>query len=401
MNSPALSHASWLALALSTSLAACSANNGDPGTGAGAAGGGNSPGAGGLLGGGGTTGGGGVLPGSGGSGLGSLPGNGGAGNGSGGKAGECPSVSQETEKVLGGKADIIWAIDTSGSMIEELAAVQNNMNAFSSFIIGTGIDVHVIAVAVAVKDFFGIPTPGLCIAPPLGSGGSCFNAGDSNPPRYTHVDWMVNSHDALGVWISTYPQWQGAIRSDSTKTFVIVSDDEAEDVLAPEFTQFFNNAWPGSTWRFSGIFCMSEPENGNCAGIGNNYDQLVKQTGGVWADLADPNPDWNAVFKQLGDAVVADAKPVDCAWKIPPPPTGMVFDKNKVNVEFTPTSGVKETFFYVKDVATCKDGSSWYYDNEANPTTVLACPQACTKIQADQNAKINVAFGCERKSRVE
>jgi hypothetical protein len=69
-----------------------------------------------------------------------------------------------------------------------------------------------------------------------------------------------------------------------------------------------------------------------------------------------------------------------------------------VNVEFTPTSGVKETIFRVDSKDACQDpAGGWYYDNGDAPTTVLACPQSCTKIQADNNAKIAIAFGCASK----
>jgi hypothetical protein len=393
---PALKKASWLALA-TVALSACSAGNGDPGgIGSGnAPGGGNAPGAGGVLfGSGGSTGNGGLPPATGGANIGSFTSKG--GSGSGGVPGECASVSEEAEKILGGKADIIWAIDTSGSMIEELTAVQNNMNAFSTFILGTGIDVHVIAVAIGVRDFLGLPAPGLCIAPPLGSGASCFNAGDTRSPVYTHLDVYVDSHNALQQLIATYPQWQSAIRPDATKTFVVVTDDEANaDPTPVAFKQFFDNAFAGSTWRFSGIYCRGP--SSNCENPGNRYDELLTPSGGIWADLGAPTPDWNDVFKQLGDAVVADAKPVDCEWKIPPAPDGKTFEKEKVNVDFTPTSGVKETIFKVtKD--TCQDpAGGWFFDNESAPTTVVACPQSCTKIQADNNAKIDIAFGCESK----
>jgi hypothetical protein len=393
LNTPALNKASWLALA-TVALSACSAGQGDPGAlGNGAAGGGNAPGSGGVFyGSGGTTGSGGSLTSTGGDNFGSFTSKG----GSGGKStDECISVNEEAEKILGGKADIIIAIDSSGSMLTELAAVQDNMNAFSSFIIGTGIDVHVIAVAVGTKDLFGVIFPGLCIAPPLGSGASCVNAGDTRPPVYTHLDQVVDSHDALVQYMRTYPTWQSAIRPDSTKTFLVVTDDEAEGATAAEFKAFFDNAFAGSTWRYSGIFCKTE--GGNCAGAGVIHDQLVQETGGVWADLSNPTPDWSAVFKQLGDAVVADAKPVDCEWKIPPAPTGQTFDKKKVNVDFTPTSGVKETIFKVTKESCQDPAGGWYYDNEEAPTTVLACPQSCTKIQSDNNAKIAIAFGCESK----
>jgi len=36
----------------------------------------------------------------------------------------------------------------------------------------------------------------------------------------------------------------------------------------------------------------------------------------------------------------------------------------------------------------------WHYDNQANPTKVLMCPQTCQKVQATVNASVSVIFGC-------
>lgn len=380
--------------ALSTVLvaAACSAGADEPGPlGGGTGGGGNAPGTGGTIPGG-STGSGGVPPSTGGLSFGAVSSSG--GGGSTGTGGGCSGVSQQAEKILGGKADIIWVLDNSGSMLDESVGIQNNMNFFSQFILGTGIDVHVVAVS-SGPPLLGVAPPyGICVAPPLGSGQPCPN--DTNPPLYTHILQEVSSWDALFQLMNTYPQWQSALRPDATKTIVVVTDDEAQPIPAPqEFKQFFDNAWQGSKWRFSGVFCKAAALN--CFRVSTVYDGLVQQTGGVFADLGTQGMDWSVVFKQLADAVVADAKPVDCEWKIPPPPMGKTFEKNLVNVDFTPTSGVKETIFKVTKESCQEPAGGWYYDLEDAPTKVVACPQSCAKIQADDNAKIDIAFGCESK----
>jgi hypothetical protein len=77
---------------------------------------------------------------------------------------------------------------------------------------------------------------------------------------------------------------------------------------------------------------------------------------------------------------------------------GETFDPDKVNVVFTPTSVVKETIFGLDAAAECAEPlGGWFYDSPTAPTKVVACPQSCTKIQADQNAKIDVSFGCKRE----
>jgi hypothetical protein len=320
----------------------------------------------------------------------------------------CSSVSQKAEKTSG-LADVILAIDNSGSMTAEAAAVQQKLNFFSSFIASTGIDVHVVLLSER-------PAPplipgiislvnGVCVDPPLGTAGACPNGDDTNfAAGYMHWVVMVNSNDVLSVIQNTYAAngtgWKGMLRLNATKTFVIVTDDNAQGApSAAEFVTWVNGLpeFKGSVWRYSGVYCLPNGVQGNnCANIGDVHAALTAQTGGVAADMGNPNPDWDAVFKQIGDAVVKDAKPVDCAWKIPPPPDGKLLETGKVNVVFTPTSGVAQTIYSLGSSAECTatDGG-WYYDNAANPTTVLACPSSCTKMQADLNAKVDVLFGCE------
>jgi hypothetical protein len=313
----------------------------------------------------------------------------------------CDAVEQKAEKTLGGRADIIWVLDGSLSMVEEAAAIQAKMNEFAQYITSTGIDAHVVVIG-ACETFqpqpierdpgFLINACGVSIGAPLGSGQAC--PADSNPPNFLHVLHAVDSHNALERLQGTYSEWQNMIRPDSTKTLVVVTDDSANPSPSPaEVTSFWNQQWAGSIWRFSGVFCIPGQGGNGCSGDGNAYSELVAQTGGRETNL--PNADWNVVFQQLGDQVIADAKPVDCEWVIPPPPEGERFDPALVNVAFTPTSGIPEKVYAVPDASQCTDQFlSWHYDDPVAPKTVVACPQTCPTLQADDSAKIEVLFGC-------
>src|SRR5687768_6554365 len=70
-------------------------------------------------------------------------GGGGVGNvgntgGGGGSGAECAGVSQVANNAVL-PADVIWTIDTSGSMTEETEAVRQNMNKSSQMIAGAGV----------------------------------------------------------------------------------------------------------------------------------------------------------------------------------------------------------------------------------------------------------------------
>jgi hypothetical protein len=317
--------------------------------------------------------------------------------------GGCAEFVEKAEKQAGGRADVIWALDNSGSMTEEAAGVQANMNFFSQFITQQGIDVHVVVISSGppVQIIPGIIAldNGVCIDPPLGMPGACPQGDDTNlAAGYMHWRVTVGSNDALLQIQNTFQGWRGMLRPDATKTFVVVTDDEADPPpTAAEFVAWVNQQpeFQGALWRYSGVFCIpGQPVTANCANVGVVHNDLVVQTGGVAAHMG--QPDWSAIFQQLADAVVADAVPVSCEWLIPPPPDGEELDPAKVNVRFTPSSGVEETIYGVGDPEGCTaDFKGWHYDDPVNPSRLVACPTTCPILQADDNARISVVFGCD------
>jgi hypothetical protein len=306
----------------------------------------------------------------------------------------CAAVTQEAETKKQ-PADIIWALDNSGSMLTEAQAVQDNMNIFAQQIIASGIDVRVVILSNPQTIILGIPIGiGVCVGAPLGSG-QCPN--DSLPPKYLHLPVSVGSHDALNLLIDRYGEYKSMLRPDASKTFVVVTDDEATAApnnSAAAFTAAVTALDPVlfKKWTFSGVYCSSNCLN--CSGVGTVYDQLKQQTGGVSGDMC--TTDFAPVFKALAEAVITGSK-LSCDWAIPPPPAGQMFDPKFVNVIYTANGGAPRDLFNVPSAAECAAQGGWYYDDNAKPTKVLACPTTCTEIQADMKAKIAVAFGCKTK----
>jgi len=154
--------------------------------------------------------------------------------------------------------DIVFVIDNSHSMRDEIEKTIANINAFSEIIASSGLDYQVIMLTAKGtnlwdqrEDVPNLKDSGItgdmpievCVPPPLGVGedGGC---GD-NPPRFYHLDhWPVGiaSHNGMWMAISMYrPEysWVGDIgpadggwykwaRFDATKFFVMITDDEAE-----------------------------------------------------------------------------------------------------------------------------------------------------------------------------
>ncbi len=293
-------------------------------------------------------------------------------------------------------ADIIVAVDTSGSMDLESKWVQQNMGPFSSKLSNSGIDLHVVLIS----------STDICIPAPLGSG-SCPN--DSNPAKhYLHVPTSVGSNDALDKFVSEYPKYKSMLRPGSLKYFLVVSDDNATDGpynSASAFIGWVNSVDPtlfySGNWKFDGIFSSAPPWQAPCtlisAAAGKVYMDLVQQTGGISGDLC--LQQFGPVFDALAQGVTSDAK-VPCVYAVPPNPKSGTIDPNKVNVNYLPGGNPPpKEILRVKDKSQCPPagttGYYWYFDDNKNPTTILLCGGTCNAVDNDPKAKIDVEFGCE------
>lgn len=310
--------------------------------------------------------------------------------GEGASGGECAGVSQQASNAVL-PVDVIWTIDTSGSMAAETAAVRQNMNQFSQQIVNAGVDVRIILIAEQYKPppFPGFPDDGICIDGPLGSG-KCPD--DNQGPNFLHVFQTVASTNSLQLILNTYPSYKAALRPDSLKILTVVTDDNSA-LPAASFTQQFDALDPSvimpGLWKLYGIFCFSKCPS--AAKQGTVYQELVQQTQGVAGDLCTQN--FKPVFDQLAAGVVASSK-LACGWNIPAAPAGEIFDKQKVNVKFTAGGGQESTFGKVTSAADCGPNGGWHYDSEQSPSKVLVCPSTCQAIQSDPAGKIDIQFGC-------
>jgi len=296
---------------------------------------------------------------------------------------ECAAVSEAAELVPL-PADIIVVVDNSGSMTFEAAEIQDRLNDFSQQIIDSGIDVHVVLISSYPNQGNGI-----CMDPPLGNGG-CPND-DNNPPLFTHVNQSVSSHNAWDRVLATHAQWSDAMREESSKHVLVVTDDTSNMSLNDFDTGFLGLDPSYADYLQHSVVCHS-----NCssaAGIGSRYINLSVQTGGVAADLCDQ--DFQSVFDVLSTEVIGGTQ-LACEFEIPEPPNGEDFDPDKVNVDFDDGLGGTLPIPRVASAAECPgviDG--WYYDDPAAPTMIVMCPQTCEKVQVAKNGSINIAFGCE------
>ena len=305
--------------------------------------------------------------------------------------GNCGAVVQAAENTRQ-PVDVVFAIDTSGSMSEEIGFVHENMNAFSQQIRASGIDARVVLIAteqVGTDDLtFGLFTDGICIDAPLGSG-SC--PMDSNPPDYVHIPELIGQWNILDSYVYLYPMYKQYLRPDSLKTLVSISDDDAS-TGADKFLADVQALDPGTSvwaqWRYSAIYpfeaCLGS------FGIGTTHRSLVERTQGVAGDLC--LQDFRPVFDAIATQLVESAT-LACDWEIPPPPNGETFEPTETNVRLMLDVHSQE-LLKSQHAPNCLGGNGWYYDDDITPRRVLACPATCAQIQAANAAEVQLLFGC-------
>lgn len=297
---------------------------------------------------------------------------------------ECSSVSQ-TAEVMAGPVDIVWAIDTSLSMVDEIAAVNANITNFATMISGAGIDHHVVMLA----------SNDVAAGTPLAA----------DPAHYLYTLAGVDSNNALQVMLDLYPTYSTFLRPDAPLHFVVVTDDES--FLAGDQFRTQMEMVSGKPFIFhaiasenaSGDPALPAPCIGACGipglcsafAAGVQYYALADATGGQKSSIC--AADWSTVFGPLQEAVISSV-PLPCDYAIPPPPDGETLDPAKVNMEFT-AQGTTTPMLLPRapSEAECMTNAAWFYDDPAAPTQLRLCPAACELAQS--GGTVDIAFGCE------
>jgi len=409
-----MARSSWMAVGLGLFMGvACSAN--DSGGGSGGSGAGGAGAGGGGAGGTSATGGGGA---------GGTSATGGGGgvviDSSTGDADDpdaaCTTYTDEAKKPA---VDVIWLVDNSCSMTDEIAKVREQINkSFVPTISKSIIDWQVIMVSAR-----GSGSLDVCVDPPL-AGASCGN----NPPKFTHLDCEIGSSDSLFMasYAYTGSGWPpmftcnttgGPInklaRFDATKVFVDVTDDEA-DFPGWDATGFdnwaLNAALPkgmfGTAQSRKYIFhsivgadpkdltktCNTTGQDAGNAAVapGLEYQKLSKLTGGIVRSICEAN--WSDIFNSIAAGIIDK---LSCEFTLPPPKDGGTVDPSKVNVSFTPKGGASQDVLQDNNKPCGQGADGWQWD--ATKTKILLCGATCDKVKGDDGGKIDIVVGCQTK----
>lgn len=300
---------------------------------------------------------------------------------------ECAASRTEAERTLR-PVDIVWVVDSSGSMRDEADIVQSNINGFVASLSNAGIDDYRV-VMVTQKGFLDVPDP-------LGS----------DSARFLFIDERVNSNEPLQDLLARFDDYRGFLRPDAVTHFVVVTDDES-DLSASQFLSQMGARLGHQDFKVHAvasenvtheecflIFCNQvegcKSATNEAAAIGHQHYAAAEATGGLTFSICTEN--WDSLFTELAE-VVSVAAPIPCELLVPEPPAGETLDPNLVNVVFTPSGASEgEAIPRVSGSDVCGDGGGWYYDVPEAPTRIHLCPASCTSAEA--GGAVDIALGC-------
>ncbi len=297
------------------------------------------------------------------------------GSGAGSGVARCGSVVAVADRTLHG-ADIIVAIDSSGSMYEEMEFTEAHMNDLAARIDDAGIDARLIVLGE------------LCLEPPLGSG-HC--PGDASPPGYVHLPEPIGSHDALSAIVERHSEYAAYLRPGAPKHLLVISDDNATAPAVADAQLFLDQLEslipPGAIEddiTVHGVICFEEAPP--CVRPGTVYQELVELTDGIAGDLA--LQDFAPIFEHIADDVIVTAEPLPCNY---PLHTYGPVDYGAATVRYVSGAG-DEIELPRADGPACHEG--WFYDDDAAPREIHLCTTSCSMVAADPHARMEIRLGC-------
>jgi hypothetical protein len=128
-----------------------------------------------------------------------------------------------------------------------------------------------------------------------------------------------------------------------------------------------------------------------------DMDRLARAGGTDRAYVLNATSDLTQRLQEALDQIRGAAS-LACEFTIPPPRMGAI-DWNKVNVRYTGPAG-PENIPYVERADRCDPmRGGWYYDVEPArdaPQRIQVCEATCRRFKTEQNAQVDLLFGCAR-----
>lgn len=290
---------------------------------------------------------------------------------------ECPDSIRVTTREASVPVDIIFVIDNSGSMLDDIDNMRANMEIFWDGLSSADIDAHVIFVT---QEGFA-PTP-----PPAFSG------------RFYPVGERVNSHDGLNKLLSQFHTYRSFLRPDAITHFVGITDDDANFGEGEIFLETMTDLL-GHDFTFHSIASeriMPSPANPSGACVhssgfayspGYEWYFLSDATGGIKLSICEE--DWSALLPPLTERI-AIRIPIPCGYRLPtPPPAGITYREEDFTVLFEEDAGGLRVI--PRDgTGTCASGG-WNYAEGSR--RIELCETTCDELMA-LDGRVDIDLGC-------
>lgn len=302
------------------------------------------------------------------------------GGGGGEDAGACVTTEAEARRV---PVDIIFLIDRSGSMSgPKWIGTKNALTTFFNDPASVGIGAGLV--------YFPAQKPDPCNATNY--------AGLDVPIGLlpTNSFALTNSmpFDALGSSTPTYAGLKGALMAatayqDTHPTHkvivVLATDGDPWGCQPTDINVIADLATSARSYNGVRTYVI-----GVAGSIIANLDKIAVAGGTASAyDITQDISEFSAKIAEIRQETLG------CDFEIPPPPDGQELAPNEVNFTYMPKGmGTPKILPRADDLADCSDLPGWYYDNNTVPTKIVLCPASCATVQADNNAKVSVLFGC-------
>jgi hypothetical protein len=349
----------------------------------------------------------------------------------------CAMQSTRATPGLDKQVDIVFVIDNSGSMTEEIAAVRENINVnFAQLIQDSGVDFRVV-----VLSQFGSEGNNVCVDPPLAGAPCSAGLEASTSDVFFQYNLTIDSFDPLCklLWAFDHPDAEGRapygyrqwLRAEAQKVFVLISDDSAactydsgdgftlqlgggaqdpfevalsfHETLVGRSPEQFGTP-PDTRYAFYSIVGLApndpatepwfphqelNPKACDTApSPGLAYQALSVITDALRYPVCEGRG-FDAVFRVLARSVVEAAK-ADCSFELPTAPRGQSIARATINVEYRAKGGdAPQRFTQVPDPSRCTETSF-----VLGETRIDLCPDACAAVQADREAELRVLYGC-------
>jgi hypothetical protein len=358
------------------------------------------------------------------------PGGGTSGTGEGGACAQDESRAMLVKEPI----DIIVVLDNSGSMDEELDAVERNINVnFAGILDVSDVDYRVILISrhrKEARDASEEASTSICVEAPLSGLMACPAPDPVFSNHFFQYFTKIESDDSFDVLLDTYEPpfessdredradqapdgWSAWLRPRAKKVFLEMTDDN-EDMIASEFVSELQTMAPehfgtdptSPGFVFHSIIGVAEKTDetapylpdepvtaDRCPSVtseGATYQQLSILTGGLRFPLCGFDA-YDVVFRRIAEDVVTRTQ-VACDFAIPPPPPDKDLELEKVAVNYTSGNGTADQeFLQARTPADCGPDAFYIEGN----TRIVLCPEACAFVQGDEMARVDVLFTCE------